>query len=220
LRGAVEGTEARMQRWAAGDVNPQERAFEPVQWEDEPKSPEEQERRARAQALRSAQRQAERELRDLSPESWDGFVRATAKFFEFSADQKSRAEALQAEYEEKAGEIRTPDWQRRALAVRTQWYLLQTQYRTSIDMGGDQPGSDPGLVWLHHLDTEWKALERPVWENDEAFRHAVIGLASPEQRAAALNRVAAMAARHGVTPDELVVIRELVEKSPFLAGKQ
>lgn len=201
MRRNVDGLEAGMKRWAQGDVDEHGNPFRVDEAANQPEESEreraELERKRKLRRLRSA---TEQELRRFSPESWPEFIRACILLFGFDEDQQKQAEALRLDYLGRSQAVMNSEWRQKVIANRRQYHLLR------------QSGKGTLQPWLFRLDQEFKVAVKPAEDLDGGLRDTVIALARPEQRKAALDKIAAAAGRHGLSEKDLAPIEALLIK--------
>ncbi|MBN1490053.1 MAG: hypothetical protein JXA69_09060 [Phycisphaerae bacterium] len=180
--------ENKMKRWADGGFKegeaPRLDHFEP---EDGPPLDAEQEVNHSRRLERQARRVAEYQVNRIGPDEWARFLARAKSVFEFDDEQAAKADAILAEYREKAEVIMTSDWRACMLANRMR--------RRAYNFIHDQP-VEP-LRW--RLDKEYQDASRPIDELGRAFRAAVLALATEPQRRSLLAKIEETATRHGWT---------------------
>ncbi len=190
----VDEAQAQMQRWAAGDVDDGGRPFESPRPREPQQidTPEQKAARQRQRHLKSASIRADFELKQFSTESWEAFVHASASFFGFSGPQIAAGKRLCKGYAAQADAIMTPQWQER---------FRNNQIKRSL-LRGAAPDRDQTAPWMHRLDREYRELTEPVEKLHNSLRWEILGMATDEQRRAGQEKVAALTAKQGLTPDE------------------
>lgn len=177
--------ENKMRRWADGGFkegeSPQVDHFGPEDGPPLEADPMEQTRHH----IRWSRRWAEYEVNEIGPAEWARFVANAKSTFEFDDEQTARADAILAEYREKAEAIMTPEWRAAILTNRLRCRAYDFDYNQSTDP----------LRW--RWDREFRNACEPVNTLGRAFRAAILELATDAQRQAVLADIEARAARHG-----------------------
>lgn len=199
FRHMIDVVEKRMKRWADGSVDDHGNPFRIDAADRIQRTPEEEAREDRRLQARRTRARSERELREFSPETWPEFIRSCTRYFGFDDKQRGQAEALRVEYAEHVRSGATPEWRSKAVENRIQRAVLAEGAR-----------DEPVGPWLFRLDQQFKALTGPVQELDGAFRKAVIALATPEQRRAALEKTTAAARRHGLSEKDMAPVEAVL----------
>ncbi|MBN1490051.1 MAG: hypothetical protein JXA69_09050 [Phycisphaerae bacterium] len=177
--------ENKMRRWADGGFkegeSPQVDHFGPEDGPPLEADPMEQTRHH----IRWSRRWAEYEVNEIGPAGWARFVVNAKRTFEFDDEQAARADAILAEYREKAEAIMTPEWRAAMLTNRLR--------RRAYDFDYNQP-TDP-LRW--RWDREYRNACEPVNTLGRALRKAILELPTDAQRQAVMTDLERRAARHG-----------------------
>jgi len=194
--GMLEKFEARMKRWADGDVKEKgEDPFddlEPTEKDDEADGEEvDKETKQRRQALKHARRSAKWELRRIGPSEWSRFLIGAQYFLRFDDEQVAKAEALLEDYRGRAEAIMTDEWKQRLRRNR-----IRHQLRWQVRELADGP-------WMYHLTREYEELAGPIRKMGWDFRKEVLALAADEQREAALARIREQVEKHGLTMEPM-----------------
>ena len=182
----VDRFERRLQNWREGRYQEGENPFDEFSVEEQiPGEPKLDPR------LRDARRQAQWQMRQIGSWEWDRFLAGAAILFKFDAAQTAAGEALLAEYRKKADVIQTPEWKAR---VQKNRMLSHLQW---------QLGDVAVGPWRYRLDKEYAELTRPLKELTDQFYSGVLAIATPQQRAEAIDEVRRVATQHGLVVEEM-----------------
>jgi len=147
--------------------------------------------RKKIRPIDRARRRARRDVEWLIEDDCGRFLENAARFFKFDERQTARGRRLLADYRAKKKAIQTAQWRTALMRNRVKFYL---RWFDPIEHIGP---------WEHLLETEYQALLQPWRDLQSEFKSAVIALATPEQRKAALAEVRERALEHGLTQAEV-----------------
>lgn len=190
MGGRVDRLQGRLTDWANGQYKEGEPdPFDELDREElPPDTPQESNLQRRTRQI------AEWQVSQQPRWEWARFVKRVATTFKFTKEQRERAEAILSDYRQKAQTIMTPEWKERVLRNRM---LYQVQYELQPDV--------PRGPWLFHLEHEYEEAKRPLDRLTDGLMADVLALVTPEQRAAVLADLRAIAEQHGHVWDELDV---------------
>lgn len=137
------------------------------------------------QRIVNARRSADWDLKRGTSWEWSQFLTGAGLAFNFDAEQTAKGQALLAEYRQKADAIRTDEWRARLTKNRT-LYFLQWEVRDVVEG-----------PWLRRLEKEYDDAMRPVKELGLRFQRDVLALATPQQRAEAVEAARLLAEKNG-----------------------
>ncbi|GMV96049.1 MAG: hypothetical protein HRF43_19130 [Phycisphaerae bacterium] len=182
----AENFEKRLNQWAQGQYQENDNPF------DELESNEGRPDRARqSEPIRNARRMAEWDMRRLSDWEWSRLFAGLAVLFKFDPQQRARGQAILDAYRRKADAIMTPEWRERVL-------LNRMLYNTRWQLGNDVPKGP----WQHQLEREYKEATRPITDLTDGLVRELLALVTPEQRAAAVESIRAVAEKHGLVLED------------------
>lgn len=183
--GELDKIEDRMVRWSNGEYKNGEDPFDNYAPNTQPASG------ATAPPANAEMQQAEERMKwtmlALEPNTWERFIVTTGGFFKFDTDQNARARDILARYRARAGEVMTPEWERRLRENR-----LKSSFRDALSR------TQPVAPWFFHLQHEFDLAVKPLSELGRAFRREVLALVTPEQQETALAGIRSRSVDHGL----------------------
>lgn len=181
-RRAVEQFGRRLEGYREGRVGESENPFDELDVSQEsPNRPKVDQR------VRNARRMVDWEVRRRTAGDWSRFLAGAVMLFKYDDAQKAKGEALLAEYRKKADAIQTPEWKER---VRRNGMMMNLRW---------QLGDAPKAPWVFRLQKQYDDDLRPLEELRDAFYKEVLGIATPQQRAEALDDARAVMEKHGLS---------------------
>lgn len=181
---AFDAFEERIERWEQGDVDPTENPFEPS--DDRVK--------LNAQGVSSRLEQAESRadrMLDYGPQSsWARYLKNAIDYYALDEAQKSSAEALLRDYEQRAKAITRNEVnqqrKRQLLLWRTFWAPMTR-------------GSEDAISFL--IAQRLEEIDGPLRQLDSDFKRRVDEIPTEAQRQAATRRAWDLLAENGLTRD-------------------
>ncbi|MCL2330882.1 MAG: hypothetical protein FWC56_06235, partial [Phycisphaerae bacterium] len=183
-----------MDRWAKGDVRPDEewfRAFGDDDLSGELNNSSDGSRSRVSRDMQWAKRRSENPLFDCDPKFWGQFLVDAKQTFGMSAAQFNAGQEILKSYREKAEAIMTYEWRQQVQRNRYKSYVQ------NVNVG------EPTGPYLYAVEREYRQLTRPLLEIKRAFHRDVIALTTYEQRTKVLEGLQKYGMSHGMTGDEL-----------------
>jgi len=165
-----DGYTKKMARWQQGNVGERE---DPFSNRHEPKRQASASAPAEPDELAEARRTGERILDYQTARKWRQYVNEAVSYYQFDDAQQETAESILAELSDRAGQIKTDDWQARALLNRIKWQLGHR------DMGLHN------TPWYWRIEREWDDLMQPFNEMTRQLKLRLDAIPTAAQRAAA-----------------------------------
>ncbi|RIK66223.1 MAG: hypothetical protein DCC65_10445 [Planctomycetota bacterium] len=182
--------ETRMKRWEEGTVGENANPF----WDPSEKDPsavqtDSGEDPNEHPDLKRARLEVERwSLWEVNIDGeWPEYVKRAGEYYEFDEKQKTAAEAILKQCQERAGAIKSPEWTDRVKKNR----IARRLTRRSRDEIREGPVA-------FALDQEYERLRRPLQELDAEFKRRIDELPDARQRAAAKDAARQMLSDRGM----------------------
>ncbi len=160
---------SKMARWQQGDVGERE---DPFSDRHEPRRQASASAPSEPDELAEARRRAQQML-DWAPRRWREYVNEAVSYYQFDEAQQEAAESILAELSDRAAQIKTDDWQARALLNRIKWHL------------GHREMGLYNTPWMWQVDREFDDLMHPIHEMTRELKLRLDALPTAAQRAAA-----------------------------------
>lgn len=188
VNSALDFMDESMQRWARGDIKPDENPIDPYMGDMRYEGYEKMQERWKSEYARSW---AERNVPDGQWKEWTEYVKQAAELYEFDATQSAAAESILRECMERGNDLLAAPAQRDRLFQAHLWHIMSLlKRRGTLD--------DPSH-WF--LQRQLEETEEPWKELGGEMRRRVDEIATEPQRRAASERMYALFAEQGYEPN-------------------